>query len=144
MENRTFENLRESYRRGIETSLTFLDETLCLFEEWARGREVRSVLYTENNGLSPSQRQKIIAEVVSIKAVLRELKDVFGLEQRVETAAKSIWSNCSGLWATLAEMESKRMRGYGEPPEGFPHYWDPKLEEIQQHLARILDVLKED
>lgn len=136
--------MRESYRRGIETSLAFLDETICLFEEWAGGREVQSVLYAEKNELSSKQRQKIVAEVVAIKAVLRELKKVFGLNRRVETAAKSIWSNCSGLWATLAEMESKRMRGYGEAPEGFPQYWDPKLDEIQQHLARILDALKED
>lgn len=144
MANQAFENMRGSYRRAIETTLTFLDETLCQFEELARGKEVRSVLYAESNGLSPAQREKIIAEVASIKAVLQELKEVFALEERVETAAKSIWSNCSGLWATLAEMESKRMRDYGEAPEGFPQYWDPKLDEIQRHLAGILNALKEE
>lgn len=143
MKHRTFENLRENYRRSIETSLAFLDETICRFEEWAAGREVRSVLYAESNILTTAQRQKIIAEVTSIKAELQELKEVFDLEPRVETASQSIWSNCSGLWATLAEMQSKRMRGYGEPPEEFPQYWDPKLEEIERHLARILDALKE-
>lgn len=142
--NPAFKNMRGSYRRAIETTLTFLDETICQFEEWARGREVRSVLHAETNGLSPAQRRKIIAEVASIKAVLRELKEVFGLEGREETAAKSIWSNCSGLWATLAEMESKRMRGYGDAPEGFPQYWDPKLDAIQRHLAGILSALKEE
>jgi len=144
MANQAFENMRGSYRRAIVTTLTFLDETLCQFEEWARGKEVRSVLYTESNGLSPAQREKIIAEVASIKAVLQELKEVFALEERVETAVKFIWSSCSGLWATLAEMESKRMRGYGEAPEGFPQYWDPKLDEIQRHLAGILNALKEE
>lgn len=135
--------MTESYRRGIETSLAFLDETICIFEEWAKGREVHSVLYAEKNDLSWKQREKIVAEVALIKAVLRELQEFLGLDRRVETAAKSIWSNCSGMWATLAEMESKRMRGYGEAPEDFPQYWDPKLDEIQQHLAGILDALKE-
>ena len=131
MKSEPFDDLSGSYKRGIEASLALLDESICRFEEWAGGRQVRSVLYLESNGLNPAQRQKILAEVRSMRAILRELREVFGLEPHIETAAKSIWSHCSNLWVTLAEMESKRMRGYGEAPEGFAQYWDPKLNAIE-------------
>ena len=40
-------NLSEAHRSRIRIPLTLLDEALVKFEEWARGREVRSILYHE-------------------------------------------------------------------------------------------------
>ena len=37
-----FFELNEGQRRTIATTLTILDEALCDFELWAKGREVRS------------------------------------------------------------------------------------------------------
>jgi hypothetical protein len=47
MRKELFFELSGGQRRTIATTLTILDEALCEFELWAKGREVRSVLYSE-------------------------------------------------------------------------------------------------
>lgn len=63
-----------NHRRGITVALRMLDEMLCTFEAWARGRRVRSVLYEERNDLSEAQRRRLLAEVAAVRETLREVK----------------------------------------------------------------------
>ncbi len=44
-------DLNEAHHSRIRITLTLLDEALVKFEEWAQGREVRSILYREKNTL---------------------------------------------------------------------------------------------
>jgi hypothetical protein len=139
---KAFPDLSPSYRRSITTTLSFLDETICDFEELAKGRETHSVLYTECNGLSPEQCQVLLSEVAEIRSILAEVKEALGLKANVRSTARFIWSQCSALWASLSEVDSERLKGYGEAPHGFARYWDPKLLELEQHLNRILENLR--
>ena len=129
--------LGENHRRGIATTLTLLDEALCEFEQWAGGRELRSVLYEERNALSPEQRAKILAEVAQMRERLRKLRDALGLEGSVRDAATAIWGQCSGLWEHLVELEAKHLRRYGELPPGLARYLDPQVAALLLHLRQI-------
>jgi hypothetical protein len=124
-----------SHKNGIETTLGLLDETILEFEAWAHGRENRSVLYQERNGLSEDQRQRILMQVQKIRSVLAELRDDLDLQTKTGIVKKSILSQCSVLWVNLAELESKRLRRYGAPPDGLAEYLDPKT-------ARLIDAVK--
>lgn len=142
MESKSAVQLSSKYRRTIGTTLTHLDQMVCEFEEWATGRQRRSVLYSELNELSDLQREALFAQVAEIRDVLGELRMAFDLQPHIESVAQSIWSGCSSLWATLSEIDSKRLKGYGEASPGFADYWDPKLSEIETHLNCILDILR--
>lgn len=141
---KSFPDLSASYRRTIGTTLRFLDKMICAFEDLAKGREVHSVLYSESNHLSTVQRKVLLAEIAEIRRLLAGIKEVLGLDGSVQGAAEFIWSQCSGLWASLSETESKRLKGYGKAPSGFSEYWDPKLSELSEHLNAILETLKTD
>ncbi len=56
MQGGVMPNLSEAHRSRIRITLTLLDEALVKFEEWARGRGIRSVLYHETNNLDPDRR----------------------------------------------------------------------------------------
>ncbi len=142
MEQRAKIDLSLNYKRTIGTAFTLLDKTICEFEEWAGGRERHSVLYVESNGLTPVQREAILAGTAVIRGIIIALKDALGLEVTVQSAAGSIWSQCSALWASLAEIESKRLKGYGAAPQGFAAFFDPTLSEIEKQLNDILGILK--
>jgi hypothetical protein len=142
MREESIPNLDEIYKRRIGTALAVLDETVCEFEQWAKGREIHSVLYSESNSLTPEQPEGVLSEVGKIRDVLAKVKAAFGLEENIRNASNTIWSQCSGLWATLAEMASKRLKGYGEPPPDFAEYWEPKISELEEHINHILEVLK--
>lgn len=134
--------LGNNHKRGISTTLGLLDEALCEFESWANGRETRSALYREKNDLSPERREKILGEVAQMRDMLRELRDTLGLDGTVRSATKEIWGRCLGLWDHLAELETRYLRRYGEPPPGLAEYLDPKAVRLLELLQGISSLVK--
>ncbi len=124
------------HKNGIEATLGLLDEALLEFEAWGRGRENRSVLYQERNALSKDQREKILIQVQTIRTVLVKIRDDLDLRTKTGNVARSILGQCSALWVSLVELESKRLRRYGELPDGLAEYLDPKI-------AQLIDWVKE-
>jgi hypothetical protein len=81
--------LSEGQRRTIATTLTILDEALCEFELWAKGREVHSVLYSETNSLSQEKRRAVRYEIAVVRDLLRELRENLRLDGKVQSEAAS-------------------------------------------------------
>jgi hypothetical protein len=143
-QERRFPELSSRHRSGIGTTLNLLDETLCEFEQWGQGRELQSVLYCEKNTLSQDKRRELLKEVAAIRSVIRELRDELGLEGNTKCAASAIWSQCSSLWVSLAEIESSRLKRYGETPPEFSGYYDPKVGQMVDHVKNILKLIKQE
>ncbi len=142
MQEKPSPELSQRHRRGIASTLAILDEALCEFEEWALGREIRSVLYSETNSLTPEQRERLLHLLKGLRATMMELCDHLGLEGKVNDAVTAIWSRCSTLWVSLVELESRYLKRYGEIPDDFPEYFDPKIAHLIEGLQSILKMLK--
>jgi len=56
-------SLFPNHRRGISATLGVLSHDLTQFRRWAEGGEVASILFVEENNLSPAQRSSILATV---------------------------------------------------------------------------------
>lgn len=135
-------DLSDTHKRGISVTLTILDEALCDAEQWANGREVRSVFYKERNSLSDRQRSEILLEITRMRGLLQEMRDSLGLEPSVEDAASAIRGKCAGLWEHIVELKAKYLRKYGDVPPGFGEYIDPKADDLVRGIVRILDALR--
>ena len=136
--------LSDNHRRGISTTLSFLDEALCDFEQWARGREGRGVLYQERNTLSAGQREALLVEICEMRAILRELRDALALEGETQYAAQAIWGRSSSLREHLVELEGKHLRRYGTPAAGLAEYLDPKVADLLRRLDRTSSIVSKD
>jgi hypothetical protein len=137
--------LGENFKRGIETTLVVLDEALCEFEQWAKGREQRSVFYSERNTLSAEQREAILSEVAKMREILQEIQDDLELAGRVRGGANDIWGKCAILSVNLMELEGRHLSRYGEPPPGLVEYLDPRLKPLitaLNHLYRLVEKSK--
>jgi hypothetical protein len=134
--------LSEGQRRTIATTLTILDEALCEFELWAKGREVHSVLYSETNSLSQEKRRAVRYEIAVVRDLLRELRENLRLKGKVQSAADAVWSRCTALWVDLVDLESRHLKRYGKPPPEFAAYFDPKVAQLIGHLENIRNVIK--
>jgi len=133
--------LGEAHRRGISVTLGLLDQALCEMESWAKGREVRSVLYEERNDLSEDQRREILREVEDLRGILRQIIDFLGLRSTRRGAREEIWARCSGLWESLVELEGKYLRRYGEVPPKLAEYMDSQVAALIEGLQRICSIV---
>jgi len=133
--------MNENHRRGIATTLRLFDEMLCRFEEWARGREIHSVLYEEKNGLSVEQREQLLQETAALRELLRRFRDDLSLSPGVQYAENDIWGGCSGFWENLVELESKHLRRYGDVSPALSEYMDRNVPGLITGLERHLAVL---
>ena len=78
-------SLSENHKRSIVAAMRVLDLLLCDCEEYARGREHRSVFYQERNSLSPGQRTELLSEIARMWEVMREI----GTAERPGVSANS-------------------------------------------------------
>lgn len=129
---------RENHKHGISIALAIFDETLCRFEEWARGREARSVLYGERNALSPGQRDSLFAEIASLRRLLQEIKEDLDLEGRVQDAASDVWSRSAALRETIMELDSSHLRRYGPVPPEVARIMDAAVPRLLDGLDRLV------
>jgi hypothetical protein len=136
-----FPNLSEAHRSKIRITLTLLDGALVNFEAWAQGREVRSLLYREENNLDPARRSGLLADIAGIRRLIQELRDDLHLEASSQDIAKTIRGHCYLLWVDVLELTGKYLRGFGEPPPELLNYLDPRAYRILQYLDHIKALL---
>ena len=142
MDEAGFAGLSENHRRAISATLRQVDEIICEFEQFARGREIHSICYQEQNELSADQKRALLREISKMRNVLGDLKETLGLKVTLESAATRIWGYSNCCWVALVETESKGLRGYGAVPPGFAEYLDPRMETLIKHLQHIIGVVK--
>lgn len=142
MQDDLFPELSDRHRQGIRTTLAILDESLCGFEQWAKGREIQSVLYTEKNRLSPLQREMLLAQTSKIRQILLEMKKTLKVEAKTTEATNFIWAHCANLWVNLVELGSTKLIRYGELPTGFAEYLDPKIKELIASINAISEAVR--
>jgi hypothetical protein len=137
MSNNASIPISDNHRRAIVSALLLFDRMLCEVEEYAHGREVRSVFHVERNTLSEDRKSKLLAEVSQMRAVLQELKDGLGLEAEIEDVGRRIWGQGSTFWEVLVETKSRYLKGFGQVPPQLARYLDPRMDVLIQHLRNL-------
>jgi hypothetical protein len=115
---------------------------LCEFEQYARGRQRRSVLYQQQNTLSDKQRKQLLSEIEVMKKLLGEIKNALDLEIEEESIASDIVGRCASLWVVLTETTSKYLKRYGDVPSELSNFLDPIIERLINHILRISEISK--
>ena len=141
MQGEFIPNLTEAHSSRIRITLTLLDEALVKFEEWAHGREVRSIFYREENTLDPEMRARLLADINCIRCIMQELRDDLHLEPSSQDIAKTMRGHCHILWVDILEMTGKYLRGFGDPPPELVNYLDPKAYRILHYLDHLKALL---
>lgn len=137
MQEGSIPNLSEAHRSRIRITLTLLDEDLVKFEEYAQGREVRSVLYCEKNTLDSGWRNGLLADIAAIRGIMQELRDDLRLKASSQEIAKTMQAHCYILWVDVLEMTGKYLRSFGDPLPQLVNYLDPKAHRILEYLDHL-------
>lgn len=132
--------MSENHIRAISTTLSLLDQELWKFDQWTNGLEARCILHETRNTLSAGQRQLIAERVARMRTILQEIRDTLGLESSVRLVTKLVVSSCAFQWASLVDLESSRLRRYGELPPGLGEFLDPMVRSLNEELGRISQI----
>jgi len=142
MEHKRDIQITENHKRGINSALCLLDEMLCEFEQYARGRESHSVFYQEQNMLSAKQKNQLLREIEVMRVLLREVKDTLGLKGKVESVPRKISSHCSSFWEVLVETAGKYLKRYGDVSPELFEFLDPRMEQLIEHLQCLSELTR--
>ena len=104
----------DNHRRGISATLGYLSETLAHFRRWAEGCEVSSVLYVEENHLSPPQRVQILLIIDQIEDEIRDICGKMKLKAQKVDVARVMEVKCGFLWEGIEELRGHSLLRYGE------------------------------
>lgn len=127
-----------NHRRGITSTLAYLDEILCDIEQMLDRGEYRSEFYIERNTLSELQKQKVKAEIVAIRQVLAEVRKRLALEPVTRDVGTFISGSCMMQWESLIELQGRYLKRFGTPSKALVDFLDPISEEIVRHLDQIV------
>jgi hypothetical protein len=133
-------SLSDNHRRTLSTTLSMLDEMLCDFEERSRDADREAILFRRTNTLMPAELQVIDDEAARMRALLRELREDLHLTGAVRDVRTSIRSRAFVFWENLHDLETRRLKAYGDVPDGLAEYLDPRLRELNLHLMRIAEL----
>lgn len=132
-----------NHQRSIAARLSLLDRCMCDVQRWASLGELSSVLYQEHNTLTPEQGREILAQVSAVRAILAQLRHDLELQPKVGRVVRSIQAGCTTSCLSLAELDPKRLRRFGEVPPGLAEYLEPRLAELAERLRQIAGVASE-
>lgn len=140
MSKERFSDLGPNHRRSIRATMRILDEILCEFEEVAEGRERKSLFFAERNDLSADQRRALAERVARMRAVMREVRDDLGFRPQREDLSQSVYGKASAFWVHLVETGARHLLRYGDMPEGFGTYLDPRIDALIEDLNAIAGI----
>ena len=133
--------ISENHQRRLSSTLRLVDETLCIYRQWAEGGERHSIFYHEINNLSFSQRQAILGIINEIMNLLSELKEVFDLGAPVQEIGRTFLGQNAMLWSSIVEMHSRYLKGYGALSKVTKDYLDPKIDDLEELIKKLSSVV---
>jgi len=136
------DKLTDNQRRAIGTALGLLDAMLCDFERWADEGDIRSVLYQRTNRLTRDRVRLVRERAAEMRSTIVRLRNDLGLEDRHEEVATMIWSRAMGYLETLAELESRYLRAYGDVSPPLAKYLDPHVRAMSDCLYRLAEAVQ--
>jgi hypothetical protein len=132
----------DNHRRGIRATLVIFDELLCSVEEWAAGREAKSVLHIERNRLTQEQRSRLLQQVAALRLVLDAARRELGLKPDVCNATSDIWCRCVAIREALMELEPRHLARYGDVPSDLAQYMNAVTRKLLDGLDGLLETTR--
>jgi hypothetical protein len=129
--------LSENHSRSISITLQLVDEALCEWQDWAQGNVRSGVMFREEYSLSPTQKVGLLERIAAIRELLTRLRDDLQLEPKMAATSHSIRGQAAVLWETLADLNSRGLKGHGKVPDELSAYLDPIGERLCEEMNAI-------
>jgi hypothetical protein len=129
--------LSDNHRRSISIVLQLVDKALCEWDAWIDRPPPASVMYQQQDTLSPTQKKRLRQKSSGARELILRLRDDLQLEPTRPASSQMVIGQATVLWEMLAELNSRSLEGYGRVPEQLAHYLDPIGEKLAAEMNEI-------
>jgi hypothetical protein len=131
-------------RNAVTVALRAFEEQLHQFDEWLQGREEVGILYRRQLSVSDATRALIQSKIAQALDCVAELASRLELELQEEDAAATLRAGASACWATLSDVRSNKLRGYGQVDPRLAPVLDPSIEALSNLSLSLALALRSD
>jgi hypothetical protein len=132
--------LEEPLKRGITSALGYVEELLSTIGFALSNTKGIFVEVTNNfNNANILQIENIIKDMLQS---IKEIKEKLHLEKQEIKGSNIISSRCGAIWETLCDIESKKLKKYGQVDKNFSEYFDPIIKKLLDQNEKIFNILK--
>jgi len=133
--------ITEAQKNSISSVLLILDETMDEIEELCMTQDKKGILYDVVNNLSEKEKGRVVEDINRIREVIREIARGINIKKKRYETKRLISSRIASLWEMIYEIESNRLKGYGDVSKSLKEYLDPEVDKIIHLLNDIEGVL---
>jgi hypothetical protein len=106
--------LHELHARSLESAVTLADGAARRMERLLVEAGQEGLIRPIANSLSPDSREKLLAQVRELRAMLVGFVEQFSLAAHPVDIRQVLSSEVSALWVIFEDCRPSRMRGYGQ------------------------------
>jgi hypothetical protein len=129
--------LSENHRRSISSVLHLVDKALCECDTWIDRPPPASVMYQQQDTLSPGQKKRLRQRISAVRELILQLRDDLQLVPSRPASSQMVVGQATILWEMLAELNSRSLEGYGRVTEELADYLDPIGEKLAAKMNEI-------
>jgi len=133
--------ITEAQKNSISSVLLILDETMDEIEELCISKDKKGILYDVVNNLSEKEKGRVVEDINRIREIIREIAKGINIKKKRYETKRLISSRIASLWEMIYEIESNRLKGYGDVSKSLREYLDPEVDKIIHLLNDIEGVL---
>ncbi|MCM8819050.1 MAG: hypothetical protein NC915_06220 [Candidatus Omnitrophica bacterium] len=133
--------ITEAQKNSISSVLLILNQVVDEIEFLCKTEKSESILYEVINNLSEKEKASVLKTTSEIKEVIKNISTNLNIKKERYKTKLLISSRVSSLWEMICEIESKRLKGYGEISVSLKQFLDPLVNRIIYLLKSIEDFL---
>ncbi|MCM8821189.1 MAG: hypothetical protein NC932_04485 [Candidatus Omnitrophica bacterium] len=124
-------------KNSISSVLLILNEVIDEIDDLCSTEGRKSILYEVVNNLDEKEKSNVLKTTGEIKELIKNISTVLNIKKKRYETKRSISSRVSSLWEMICEIESKRLKGYGDVSPSLKEYLDPAVSRIIRLLKNI-------
>jgi hypothetical protein len=128
-------------KNSLRVSLVMFEENLRSAQEWLDGRVEKGILYQRKLSISEEKRGQAIDAIGAALQMIRELAQVFELENQVEDASSLLGGELSVSWANLLDTQAGKLRRYGDVHPELAGFLDPNIQNLAGIALQLSTIL---
>lgn len=128
-------------KNSISSVLLILNEVIDDIEGLCNTEDKKSILYDVVDNLSKKEKNMVFETTGKIKELIKNITETLDIKKKKYETKNLISSRVASLWEIVCEIESKRLKGYGDVSKSLKEYLDPRVAMITKLLEKIGEIL---